>query len=52
MESNRRYFLRRAAEEQLAARRSLTQEARDRHDWLAQSFTARAARRDEEAAAA
>jgi hypothetical protein len=43
MESNYRYYQRRAAEERLAAQRSLTPQARQRHAQLAASFAARVA---------
>jgi hypothetical protein len=42
MESNLRYYLRRAAEERTAALRAVTPEARDRHAKLAQDFAIRA----------
>lgn len=42
MESNLRYYLRRAAEERTAALRSITPQARDRHHQLAQEFAAKA----------
>ncbi len=42
MESNQRYYLRRAAEERTAARRAMTAEARDWHSKLAQDFAQRA----------
>ncbi len=42
MESNLRYYLRRAAEERTAAVRSITPQARERHSMLAQEFAAKA----------
>lgn len=42
MESNLRFYLRRAAEERTAARRAVTPQAREWHDRLAQDFAARA----------
>lgn len=42
MEPDRRYYLRRAAEERLAASRSVTAAARDRHAELAARFSAKA----------
>ena len=42
MESDLRYYFRRAAEERTAAIRSVTPEARERHRQLAQEFAARA----------
>lgn len=42
MESNLRYYLRRAAEERTLAIRSITPQARERHSQLAQEFAARA----------
>ena len=42
MESDMRYYLRRAAEERTAAIRSVTPQARERHSQLAQEFAARA----------
>lgn len=42
MESDLRYYLRRAAEERTAAIRSVTPQARERHHQLAQEFAARA----------
>jgi hypothetical protein len=42
MESNLRFYLRRAAEERTAARRAVTPQARDWHSQLAQDFAARA----------
>lgn len=43
MESNQRYYLRRASEERTAALRSITPQARDWHSKLAGEFAARAA---------
>ena len=43
MESNHRYYLRRAVEERQAAQRSITPQAREWHHHLAQNFAARAA---------
>jgi len=43
MESNERYYRRRAVEERIAAQRAVTEAARDRHSKLAQDFAARAA---------
>lgn len=45
MESDRRYYLRRAAEEQRAADRAVTPAARERHTELAILFAARAEQR-------
>jgi hypothetical protein len=42
MESDLRYYLRRAAAEQTAASRALTPQARDRRLMLAEQFAARA----------
>ncbi len=42
MESNERYYRRRAVEERLAARRAMTDQARAWHDKLANDFAARA----------
>ena len=42
MESNSRYYLRRAAEERMAAQRAITEAARSWHAQLAQQFAARA----------
>lgn len=42
MESDLRFYLRRAAEERTLAMRSITPQARDRHHKLAQDFAARA----------
>ena len=43
MESNQRYYSRRAAEERLAAQRAMTDAARDWHAKLAIKFAAQAA---------
>jgi hypothetical protein len=43
MESNQRYYARRAAEERTAAMRAITTAARDWHAMLASQFAARAA---------
>ena len=42
MESNQRFYLRRAAEERTAAIRAVTPQARDWHHKLATDFAARA----------
>lgn len=42
MESNQRFYLRRAAEERTAALRSVTPQAREWHSKLAQDFARRA----------
>ena len=42
MESNQRFYLRRAAEERTAARRAMTPEAREWHGKLAEDFAHRA----------
>jgi hypothetical protein len=42
MESNQRYYLRRAAEERTAALRSMTPQAREWHAKLAHDFAIRA----------
>ncbi|WP_162888135.1 hypothetical protein [Sphingomonas mesophila] len=42
MESDLRYYLRRAAEERTAAHRSVTDQARERHSSLAREFAERA----------
>ena len=42
MESNQRYWARRAVEEQRAAARALTAEARARHRTLAEAFETKA----------
>jgi len=44
MESDYRYYCRRAAEEQRRAARSVTPEARERHHELASLFASKAAR--------
>lgn len=44
MESDHRYFMRRAAEEQRRARHAVTQAARERHKELAELFATKAAR--------
>lgn len=44
VESNHRYFLRRAEEEQRRARQALTQAARERHRELAELFATKAAK--------
>ena len=43
MESNHRYYMRRAAEDRTAAMRAMTPQARDWHAKLAQDFAERAA---------
>ena len=43
MESNQRFYMRRAAEERTAAHRAMTPQARDWHAKLAQDFAERAA---------
>ncbi|GAA4006699.1 hypothetical protein [Sphingomonas humi] len=43
MESNQRYYARRAAEERMAAARAITTAAREWHAKLAHQFAARAA---------
>ena len=43
MESNQRYYARRAAEERMAAMRAMTPAAQDWHRKLAQDFAERAA---------
>lgn len=43
MESNHRFYHRRAIEERMAAQRAMTQQARDWHAKLAQEFAQRAA---------
>ena len=45
MESDQRYYSRRAAEEQMRAARAVTPEARERHSELASLFAAKAAQR-------
>ena len=42
MESDLRYYQRRAAEERTAARRAMTDQAREWHAQLAQNFASRA----------
>ena len=42
MESNQRFYLRRAAEERTAAHRAITPQAREWHSKLAQDFARRA----------
>ena len=42
MESNSRFYLRRAAEERTAANRAMTPQAREWHSKLAQDFALRA----------
>jgi hypothetical protein len=42
MESDLRYYQRRAAEERTAARRAMTDQAREWHSKLAQNFASRA----------
>ncbi len=42
MVSNQRYYMRRAAEERVAAARAVTPQARDWHSKLAKDFAARA----------
>ena len=42
MESNQRYYFRRAAEERTAAMRAVTPQAREWHSKLARDFAARA----------
>ena len=44
MESNERYYRRRAVEERLAAQRAMTEQARDWHARLAEQFAQRAGR--------
>jgi hypothetical protein len=43
MESDQRYYSRRAFEERVAAKRAITEAARDWHSKLAEDFAARAA---------
>jgi hypothetical protein len=43
MESNMRYYSRRVIEEQMAATRAITPQARERHRTLAESFSRRLA---------
>jgi uncharacterized membrane protein len=45
MESDHRYYLRRAAEEKRAAQRAITAEARERHRELATLFSSKAEQR-------
>jgi hypothetical protein len=52
MESNQRYYARRAAEERTAAQRSMTASAREWHARLALQFAARAHAACEETASA
>lgn len=52
MESNQRYYSRRAAEERIAASRAMTAAAREWHARLASQFAARAAAALDEAASA
>ena len=42
MESDARYYARRAVEEKIAASRAVTDAARKRREWLAASFAQRA----------
>lgn len=42
MESNARYYYRRAVEERMAAQRAITEQARAWHSKLAEDFAARA----------
>jgi hypothetical protein len=42
MESNQRFYMRRAAEERTAAHRAITPQAREWHSKLAQDFARRA----------
>lgn len=42
MESNQRFYMRRAAEERTAARRAMTEQAREWHGKLALDFAQRA----------
>lgn len=51
MESNLRYYHRRAAEERMAAQRAITENAREWHAKLAKTFAARAAECETHAAA-
>jgi len=48
MESDFRYYSRRAAEERARAERAVTDEARSRHRELANMFAVKAAQRSEE----
>jgi len=52
MESNHRFYVRRAAEERSAARRAMTEQARTWHAKLAIDFAARAASDNNMAASA
>jgi hypothetical protein len=51
MESNQRFYMRRAAEERTAAHRAMTEQARVWHAKLAQDFAQRAAASSEPLAA-
>jgi hypothetical protein len=51
MESNQRFYMRRAAEERTAAHRAMTEQARIWHAKLAQDFAQRAAASAEPVAA-
>jgi hypothetical protein len=51
MESDRRYYSRRAAQEKIAASRAITANARDWHKQLAEDFTRKAREIGELAAA-
>jgi hypothetical protein len=51
VESNQRYYHRRAVEERLAAQRAMTEAARQWHASLAQQFAERAAQNDSAVAA-
>ncbi len=50
--SNQRYYARRAAEERMAAKRSMTDAAREWHSQLAHQFAARACGSEMSASAA
>ena len=52
VESNQRYYFRRAAEERMAAQRAITEAARTWHAQLAQQFAAKAAESERTASAA
>ncbi|CAA9529725.1 MAG: hypothetical protein AVDCRST_MAG31-2265 [uncultured Sphingomonas sp.] len=52
VESDQRFYFRRAAEERIAAQRAITESARQWHAQLAQQFAARAAESQQVAAAA
>lgn len=52
VESNQRFYFRRAAEERLAAQRAITNAAREWHAKLAQQFAAKAAECEQAASAA